>query len=86
MYTKQHYQHIALMLFDEQPCPSWLNKHVQWRLICQRFAKELKNDNPKFKTDLFLYACKTGKTTARKVPESYANTHEPGFLTASEAL
>ena len=56
-FTRSHYKVIAEILSEVRPDPNDEGQVRYWKLICKRFIKFFKFDNPKFDEDKFIIAC-----------------------------
>ena len=88
MFSKRHYEAIALAMQDAKPLPNWdANKHTQWDVCVSRLADAFGRDNGLFKRERFLAACQPGanvraRTTAKAAGVSALSAAESGDFAA----
>lgn len=71
MFSKRHYQAIALAMQNSYPCqgsdPTYdAGCFGQWKFTCNHFADAFERDNGLFKRDLFLRACQPGANVRKR--------------------
>lgn len=57
MFQRRHYEWIARTIKSAFPGPSYAEERYR---AAHEFAKQLRQDNPRFDTARFLAACDTG--------------------------
>lgn len=72
MFSKRHYQAIALAMQSAKPVGETApgNAHGrahQWEYDCNVLADTFERDNGLFKRDLFLRACQPGANVRKRV-------------------
>src|SRR5262249_40517609 len=61
MFSKRHYEAIALAMQEAKPLPSWCaNKHAQWTVTVAHLANMFGRDNGRFNRERFEAACEPG--------------------------
>lgn len=56
--TRKDYNIIAYALAQVEPAEGQSVARAAWDAACKSVVQELKSDNPRFKPDMFLKACR----------------------------